>query len=110
MLEWTAPAMGGSLSFHLVQDSKKAGAVYRARTLFCRYSGLLERYGVSGKNNFHSSPTDEATDTINSCLWHIRSMLEADDKARFDDLVKFRPSPDIEPGSAIDRVMKGATP
>lgn len=94
MLEWTAPAMGGSLSFHLVQDSKKAGAVYRARTLFCRYSGMLNRYGTSGKNNFHSSPADAPLETINACLWHIRGMLEASDRARFDELVKFQTKPE----------------
>lgn len=86
MLEWRAAVIGGHVDYSLVQDSKKAGTVYRTRTLFCR--------GPNGKNNFHSSPTDAQWSTINSCLWHIRGMLETPDRARFDELVKFQPQPE----------------
>lgn len=76
MLEWLMPVHGGHVSLHLVQDSLKPGRAYRSRTLFCRYSGLGQRYGLSGKNNMHCPHEWSTAEAIKMTLDHVRSMSD----------------------------------
>lgn len=75
-MEWTVPVKGGQLELTFVLGSRKPGAVYRSRTLFCR--------GPKGKDNFHTSPSDPPLQTIARCLWHVSRQLDPDDRERFD--------------------------